>query len=563
MLLELSIKNIALIEQLRVQFKSGLNVLTGETGAGKSIVVDSVNMALGARVNRDLIRTGADSASVQALFDVRNHKEILALLGALGIEIEDGQLVAGREMSVGGRSICRLQGEVVPLGKYRQITKLLVDVHGQHEHQSLLDSVSHMLYLDASGDEHHHRLMDDVSQLYEEYSESRRELDRLSTDLSQRERKLDMLNFQISEIEAVKPKAGEDAELEQKANLMRNAEKISGSIEKAYNMVYQGEGKSIAAQDALKRAAEAMRSIGSIDERFAALGERLDELFYQAQDLGYELGDLKDGIEYDPALGERIEDRLSDLKRLKRKYGPELSDVLDFLKQSKKEQSDLDMGDERVQELKRDLKKRQDALHAACERLTQSRKALAKTFSEELIAQLQDLGMARTRFDVRFDLVEPTREGADKLEFLISPNPGEPLKPLSQIASGGELARIMLAMKAISADSAGVDTMIFDEIDTGVSGRMAQVVGEKMAMIARTRQVICVTHLPQIAALGQAHYLVEKSVVNDRTGSAVYALDQDGRVKELARLLGGAGSEQSGLIYAKEMLEAAQKLLKQ
>ncbi len=566
MLLELSIKNVALIDQLRVDFAAGLNVLTGETGAGKSIVVDAVNLVLGSRANRDLIRTGADAASVQALFDLRGSEPVHALLRELGIEPEEDYVIIARELSASGRSICRIDGEVVPLAKYRQVTELLVDIHGQHEHQTLMNPALHLEAIDAYGGPDHRELMQNVRYLYEAHEATKAEIERLSLSALERERRIDTLSFQIKEIEEVKPKLGEDEALSQKGNLIKNAEKIAGAVGQAYAQVYTGEGQRASAQDLLKRAHAAMQQIASIDERFEKLAARLEELYYAAQDAGYELGELAGEVEYDPASAERIDDRLADLKKLKRKYGPELSDVLAFLAERKAELDDLGAGDEMISELKKRLKSELLQLVEASNQLTARRKTMARAFEEKLLVQLCDLGMARTRFEVRFDEAKPIEQrlsqgGCDRVEFMISPNPGEPLKPLSGIASGGELARIMLAMKAISADAAGVDTMIFDEIDTGVSGRMAQVVGEKMAQVARDRQVICVTHLPQIAALGAAHYVVEKTVTGDRTGSGVRRLDDEGRVDELARLLSGAGDIEGGRAYAKGMLDAAQKLV--
>lgn len=560
MLLELSIRNIALIEKLCVPFAPGLNVLTGETGAGKSIVVDSVNLALGARGSREMVRTGTETASVQALFALPKGSPVPALLLELGIDLDGDLLIIGRELTAGGRSICRINGEVVPLARFKQITSLLVDVHGQHEHQALLRQPMHLEYLDAYGDAHHRELMVQVSEAYEAYAHTGREIEQLSLSALERERKMDMLSFQIGEIDAVKPKAGEDEQLEQRLNLLRNAEKIAFGLGQAYALVYRGEGRAISAQDALKRAADGLSPLRGIDERFEKLAARIEELYYQAQDIGYELGDMQGEIEYDPALIEKLDDRLNDLKRLKRKYGPELGNVIDYMTQIKAELADIGAGDEHVLELKEKQAKQRAALSERCAKLTASRKMLADGFSKNLLAQLKDLGMGKTRFEVGFEPVQFAPSGADRVEFLISPNPGEPLKPLAEIASGGELARIMLAMKAISADTAGVDTMIFDEIDTGVSGRMAQVVGEKMAEVAVGRQVICVTHLPQIAALAGAHYVVEKQVQDGRTGTGVRLLDRDGRISELARILSGAGDADSRQ-YAAQMLDAAQKLV--
>ena len=565
MLLELTIRNIALIEQLRVEFSQGLNVLTGETGAGKSIVVDSVNLALGGRASREMMRTGAERASVTALFDVSRNAAARALLSELGIGDEDGLISVKRELTAAGRSLCRLGGEVVPLNRFKQFTALLVDVHGQHEHQALLNPQRHVDFIDAYGDERHVRLMDEVRDAVARYRALCQEVDRVSLNAAERERRVDMLSFQIDEISAINPKPGEDEKLERKNRLMENAQKIADAVRNAYKLVYEGGGRSISAQDALKRAHDAMASLSGLDERFDRLAERLEEMYYAVQDVGYELQDLNESLDYDPAQGARVADRLADLKKLKRKYGPELSDVLAFWEKAKFERGEIESSDEKLAALISQRDQQEACVKTLCAQLTQSRTEIAQRFERALLGQLSDLGMGRARFEARFAPRQAagqfTLNGADQVDFMISPNPGEPLKPLSAIASGGELSRVMLAIKAIEADRGGVDTMIFDEIDTGVSGRMAQVVGEKMAAIARRRQVICVTHLPQIAALAMDHYVVEKTVTGERTGSSVRRLDREGRVRELARLVGGAGGAESGLGYASDMLNAAQALL--
>lgn len=566
MLLELNIRNIALIEKLRVEFGPGLNVLTGETGAGKSIVVDSVNLALGERADRELIRTGAEKASVQAVFEVGDNPRVLRLLDEFGLSDEDGLLVISRELSASGRNICRISGSVVPLSQLKQITALLVDVHGQHQHQSLMIPARHLHFLDCYGDGEHMRKMDEVRRLYGEYAEIKKRLEQFTGDKMERERRIDMLRFQLEEIEAVRVKPGEDEKLEQQNRLLSNAEKIASSVETAYSLVYLGSGRSPSAQEALRRASSAMGAIAPLDERFEGLQKRLEELYYSAQDVGYELQDVKDGLEYDPAQADRVADRLDALNRLKRKYGPELSDVIAFREDVREQLSLIEEGDEQLERLNRKYNQAREALASASAALSESRRALACGFVEKMLGQLGELGMERVRFQVRFQ-TPPDMEsafsahGVDNVEFMISPNPGEPVKPLAHVASGGELSRIMLALKAIAADHDDVHCMIFDEIDTGISGRMAQVVGEKMATIALDRQVICVTHLPQIAALGDQHFVVEKQTDGQRTDSSVRKLDDEGRIKELARMVGGADNGDSSLAHARNMLLSARKVV--
>ncbi len=566
MLLEMNIRNIALIERLRVEFSEGLNVMTGETGAGKSIVIDSVNLALGGRADRDLIRTGADKASVQALFDVRENERVAELLESWGYEAEDGYLTVTRELSASGRNLCRIGGAVATLAQIKQVTGLLVELHGQHEHQELMSSSRHMSILDAFGDPAHREKMKRVQSLYSEYMQVKGEMDALAAELRERTLTMDVLSRQLEEIKVLKIKRGEDEKLERQFRLMENAEKISSGVERAYHLVYAGSDRAPSVQEALRKAASAMSAIADLDDRFAEMSRRLDEMFYQAQDAGYELQDMMETLDFDPAAFDKIGARLTALEQMKRKYGPTLDEVIEFRDASELRLNALQQGDERMDELKERMAEVDRQMMEACRSLTASRRLLAAQFEKDVTAQLSELGMSKVRFQVRFLIPEQDKQrlspqGADAVEFLISPNPGEPLKPLSSTASGGELSRVMLAIKAVMADREQVGTMIFDEVDTGVSGRMAQVVGEKMASIGKCRQVIAVSHLPQIAALGNAHYLVEKTVADGRTVSSVKKLDDEGRVKELSRMVGGADDMESGMQHARNMLAAAKKIL--
>lgn len=559
MLLELTIRNIALIESLCIEFAQGFNVLTGETGSGKSIVVDCVNLVLGGRADRDLVRTGAQKGSVQALFDISNNARARALAESLGVDCADGLIAVCRELSRGGRNVCRVSGVIVPLSTLKQLTGLLLDIHGQHEHQSLLNPARHIDFLDAFGGEEHRRLREEAARLHGERSGIASELKKLMADAAQKERLADMLSFQVNEIASAKLKKGEEERLTAKLRILENSEKIRSGVETAYVMTYRGDGRMISAQEALMRAANAMEGLASIDARYADLATRLRELYYSAQDVGYELQDVMDHLSFDPSLMDKISERLDLIDRLERKYGPNLEDVIAFGEDASARLAAIQSSDARIEAQKKELKRLDAGLKAACERLTASRRALAERLAAVIMEQLKDLGMERTRFEIRVDPEpKPTASGADRVEFMISPNPGEPLKPLSSIASGGELSRIMLALKAISMDADGVDSMVFDEIDTGVSGRMAQVVGEKMCRIACNRQVLCVTHLPQIAALGNAHYRVEKRTDGERTQTLVSCLDGEGRIRELSRLVGGAEDSESSLSHAAHMLEDAE-----
>ncbi len=563
MLLELTIKNIALIESLRLEFAQGFNVLTGETGAGKSIVVDSVNLALGGRADRDMIRTGAEKGMVQAVFDISENPRALAFAREQGIDAEDGLIAVRRELSRSGRNLCRVADVVVPLNTLKQLTGLLMDVHGQHEHQALMNPARHMDFLDDFGGEAICALREAVAARHAERGRIASDLKKLMKDASEKERLTDALTFQAQEIAAARLKPGEEDRLERKLAILENAEKIRDGVETAYTLVYQGDGRSASAQEALLRSAEAMDRIAPINEKYAALAGRLREIYYAAQDVGYELQGIVDELDFEPGQLEKLAGRLDLIRRLERKYGATVEEVIAYGQSVNEQLSQLGSSEERIAALKKAYREADAKLRAACAELTEKRKAAAAELAERICEQLRDLGMGRTRFEVRVEPEEkPTATGMDRIEFMISPNPGEPLRPLASIASGGEISRVMLALKVISMDAEGVDSMIFDEIDTGVSGRMAQVVGEKMCMIARSRQVLCITHLPQIAALGNAHYLVEKVVGDDRTDTVVRALDWDGRVRELSRLVGGAEDSESSLSHATHMLRDAEETRK-
>ena len=559
MLLELTIRNIALIESLRIEFSQGFNVLTGETGAGKSIVVDSVNLALGGRADRDMIRTGAEKGYVEALFDVSRNAEALRLADELGVDAEGGVVCVSRELSRSGRNLCRIAGTVLPLSTLRQFTTLLVDVHGQHEHQALMDPKRHIAFLDEFGGEDHAAKRAAVQAAHAARSETAGKLRALLKDAAERERLIDTLRFQAQEIAAAKLKPGEEEKLAKRLRMLESAEKVRDGVETAYALTYAG-GEGPSAQEALKQAADAMRQIAQLDERFAKLSEDLRGLYYGVQEAGSELQAMREELSFDPRLMDKINERLELISRLERKYGATEEEVIAFGKIAQARLEAVESSDEQIAALKKQLKQQDRALREACAALTESRRVLAEKLETGILEQLRDLGMGRTRFSVEFrSLEKPQSGGADEVEFLIAPNPGEPLKPLASIASGGELSRIMLALKALALDRGGVESMVFDEIDTGVSGRMAQVVGEKMRSIARTKQVLCVTHLPQIAALGDCQFLVEKTTDGERTQTRVVRLDEEGRVHEIARLVGGAEESESSLAHARSMLNVMKK----
>ena len=424
MLLELNIENIALIESLRIEFGQGLNVLTGETGSGKSIVVDCVNLVLGGRAERDLVRTGAEKGRVQALFDVSGCAPARALAEELGADCEDGLLAVSRELSRGGRNVCRVSGAIVPLSALRRLTGMLMDIHGQHEHQSLLNPARHIDFLDAFGDAGHAARMEQVRKLHAERTQQASALKKLLSDAAEKARLIDMLTFQTGEIAEAKLKPGEEERLTAKLRVLENAEKIHEGVDRAYALTYRGGSRAASAQELLQRAAEAMEGIAGIDPRYEALSGRLRELYYSVQDVGYELQDILDHLTFDPAKIDKISERLDQIDRLERKYGPSLEDVIAFGERAGARLEELRASDERVEERRAALKRVDAELKTACEALTQSRRTLADGLSRAVMEQLGDLGMAKTRFEIRIEPeAKPGATGADRVEFLISPNP--------------------------------------------------------------------------------------------------------------------------------------------
>ena len=567
MLCQLSIKNIALIDALTIEFTEGLNVLTGETGAGKSIVIDSMNLALGERADRDLIRAGQERASVEALFDVSACPAIVPLLEENGIEAEGGQLIVSRVLTTAGRNIVRINGTLAPLSLLRQITSALVDVHGQHEHQYLMDEGRHLGFLDGFAHKELREAAERVAALYQQVHTLRLRLRGINDSTQERAQRLDMLNYQVEEIAQARLRPGEEEELMEQRDLIRNAERILAALGQC-SAYLDGYDDMPACTDSIRQSVSLLSGISGYGAQFEALEEQLRDVYYTLEDIAMQIHVQAEKMEFDPATADFVENRLDEIKSLKRKYGNSIEDVLKYQEDVQKEIDQLSKQEKDSSQLDRRFAKLSRELYDACVQLHELRLQAAERFSAAVERQLRDLGMEKARLHVdfaplpAFDQAEKyfTASGLDRVRFMISVNPGEPLKPLSRTASGGELSRIMLAFKAIAADMDDVGTMVFDEIDTGISGRMAQVVGEKMAAIGRSRQVICVTHLPQIAALGDSQHLVEKHSTDERTVTNVRTLTFEERVQELARMVGGAAQTEATLSHAREMLNMAAAL---
>ena len=566
MILSLRMHNLALIEALTMPFGAGLHVMTGETGAGKSIVVDAVNLVLGGRADRELIRTGTDKAWVEAEFDVSRNEAAQALLSAQGLSAEGGVATLYREISRGGRNLCRVCGVTMPVSFRKELAALLMDVHGQHEHQFLMDPRMHLAFLDASGDASHQALRDQVAAAQEAFIRNHRQYARLVRENEQKHYRMEELKKALDELGKARLKPGEEEALTRERDCFRHAEKIASAVQTAYGAIAAGED-SEALLTRLKTAADALKGLAPLGEPYAALAARCESAYYELQEVGYDLADMAEGGEFDPRRAEQVENRLDLIRRLERKHGDTVEAVLARQEAMQEEYDRFTSMDQQVAEMGREHKRLLAAYRALARQLTEARKALAEAFEKRMMGELRDLGMEKTVFSVAFAAPPqgrqpmPQPQGDDQVEFMISPNPGEPLKPLSKIASGGELSRLMLAIKSLEAEKGGVGCMVFDEIDTGISGRMAQVVAEKMANIARSRQVICVTHLPQIAAMADHQFLVEKRVADGRTNTSVRLLTPQERIGEVARMLGGAEDTlASAQSHAATMLSRAEQL---
>ncbi|HOB36622.1 MAG TPA: DNA repair protein RecN [Candidatus Avimonas sp.] len=553
MLSSLHIENIAVIEKAEIELGFGLNILTGETGAGKSIVIDAINAVLGERVSKDIVRTGSGEARITAVFTDISEKN-LRQLNELGYPAdEDGSLLIQRTISADGRGGCRINGQPSTISMLRTIGRMLVNIHGQHENQSLLSPETHLFYLEQIGG---------IVPLHEEYRRAYREMCRIKELLEQskmdeglKARKIDILQFQINEIEAAQIRPGEEEELSAQRDLYRNAEKIAVAISGAREQLLGGDG-SAGALELLSDAVSQVNFAGQYVESMAELGKKLESLMYDLEEYSGELRDFFSQLDFEPDDLEQVEERLDLIRRLKSKYGGSEQAVLDYLEQAKKELEEIELSDVRIEQLNGELKRAESMVNELAKKLSDERRKAAKKFEQNVNEQLNYLDMPNVRFSVDIRPIEPGPNGIDRVEFLIAPNPGEPPKPIARIASGGELSRIMLALKSVMADADDIDTLIFDEIDSGISGMAASKIGIKLREISEKRQVICVTHLAQISAQARNHFLIVKNVRGGRTYTDVLPLDYQGRVKELARIIGGVISE-AALQTAREMLSNA------
>ncbi|MCR5809639.1 MAG: DNA repair protein RecN [Clostridiales bacterium] len=555
MIERLIIENVALIEKLDLEIGSGFTVLTGETGAGKSIIIDGIELVLGARGSRELISYGKQKCRVEALFDIKDKPEICAVLDGLGIPSDGEELSITRELAVNGKSLCRVNGVILPLVSLKKVTDLLVDVHGQHEHQSLLDESNHLGVIDAYTWDAISPLLDRVNALYSEYAETARKLNSGFLSEAERERRIDILKYQINEIEKASLKADEEDRINEELKILTNAERISESLASASELL-TSEGGAV---QELKAAVDKLSKISDLSASFGEVYSRLNDLYYEVEDAAYSVRDLGLDSDFDPRRIDELETRLDVIDGLKHKYGRTASEVLEFAENASRELAEL-TGDA---DLRLALEKKKAALKAeyahAAAKLTEARKASAGRLCSLAEQQLKELGMKKARLSAEFRMIddEPHEGGSDEVSLLLSANEGEPLKPLSKVASGGELSRIMLALKTVITDADGIPTLIFDEVDTGISGSTANTVGLRMKKIAGKHQVLCVTHLPQIAAFADTHFVVSKHEENGRTVTNVKRLSDEERPAELARIMGAETGSAAAVSHAAELIKKA------
>ena len=555
MLTRLHIENIAVIEKAEIAFEKGLNVLTGETGAGKSMIIDAINAVLGERVSREIVRTGSERADVTALFTDLSGAACAALEEQGYAPDEDGCLLIRRTVGAEGKSSCRINGQPATAAVLREIGRSLVNIHGQHDNQSLLDPERHVDYLDQMGGLL--PLREDYRASYTELCRLRSERRKVDMDEAAKARRMDMLRYQIDEIEAAALQEGEEAHLMEQRSLYRNSERIAESVAAA-KQALTGDEESDGALARLTGAVEALTDAGRYVSELEELAKRAQGLLYELEECVGDLRGFGSGLEYDPQELDRIETRLELIKRLESKYGSSEAEVLRFLEQAQAEWEEIELSDQRAAQLDTECAAALERAEEKAARLTQARREAALHFAEQVGEQLRFLDMPRVRLEVAVEPAELSSQGADRVEFLISANPGEPVRPLARIASGGELSRIMLALKSVMAGVDDIDTLIFDEIDTGISGRAAQKVGLRLRQLGENRQILCVTHLAQIAAMGHQHLLIRKEVRQDRTYTEVAALNVSGREEELARIIGGEVTP-ANLQAAREMLAKAEE----
>ncbi len=553
MLVNLHVKNLALIEEEEIEFGKGLNILSGETGAGKSIILGALNLALGEKVPKEMLRDESRDGLVEVVFTITDESQREALR-SMDIEFDD-EVILSRKITE-TRSVAKINGEMIPADKLRKIGGMFIDIYGQHEHQSLLDKRKHLQMLDEYGKAEIEPLKENVKKLYQEFKEISNEYEEAISNDKNRDSEIEFLKHEIEEIENANIKLGEDEQLEEDYRRMNNSSRIVAACNEAYN----NTGGNGTASDEVARAIRSLRSVEEYDEQISDIVNMLDDVDSILADFNRELSSYMSDMQFDESTFKSIEDRLDTLNSLKQKYGPTIEDVEKSLTTKIEQLEKYEKFDEYLKELKDKLDTSKGVLLNAATELSECRKRYAYDLLPKVRTALLDLNFLDVEFDMYFTKLENvTLNGFDEAEFIISTNPGEPMKPLKNIASGGEMSRIMLAIKTVLAEQDNIDTMIFDEIDAGISGRTAQALSEKLCFVAKNKQVICITHLPQIAAMADKHFLIEKGVVGNKTISTINGIDSDKRVEELSRMLGGSTITDAVLANATELIDKAKE----
>jgi len=558
LLAELSIKNFAIIESLTVSFERGLTVLTGETGAGKSIIIDAIHLLAGARGSSEFVRYGEKRAELEALFllDDTNHPVYLKC-EEFGIDVSDGMIILRRDMSSTGKSICRINGKLVTIAVLREVGQLLVDIHGQHDNQELMNEENHLSLLDQYGGQEVKDALEAYLDVYRHYDGLKKKITQLSENEQEMAHRLDLLQFQLDEIEKAELQPKEDELLQEEKNQISNYEKIYDALQNGYNSLH-GEQKGL---DWIGLAMSQLENVGQINTTLKELSETVSNAFYMLEDISYQLRNELESLEFDPGRLNYVEGRLNEINTLKRKYGQSVEEILAYSAKIEEEIDTIQNKDSHITKLQKELQSITEDLSIEAKNLSMIRQKHAKMLIEEIHQELKELYMEKTSFDVNMkekrnnvNEIKYTSTGAEEIEFYISTNPGEPLKPLNKTASGGELSRIMLAMKSIFSQHQGITSIIFDEVDTGVSGRVAQAIAEKIYRVSNGSQVLCITHLPQVAAMADTHLYIAKETKSGRTKTSVKPLVEDEKVKEIGRMIAGVEVTELSKEHAKELL---------
>ncbi|WP_174734188.1 DNA repair protein RecN [Mesobacillus harenae] len=553
MLNELSIRNFAIIEGLSVSFKKGLTVLTGETGAGKSIIIDAVHLLVGGRGSSEFVRHGEDKAEIEGLFFLDTlHHPCYNKAKEFGIEIEDGMMVLRRDIASSGKSVCRVNGKLVTIAVLREIGSTLIDIHGQHEHQELMDETNHFMLLDQFGSDEIFPAVKEYLQVYRTYEQTEKKLKSLSENEQQMAHRLDLIQFQLTEIQSAQLKLNEDTDLLEEKRKLGNFEKIYESIQGSYGAL-QGDQKGL---DWIGMVMDNLQAAADLEPSYKEMYDAVATSFYALEDTAHNLRNELNQLEYDPQRLNEIEERLNEINQLKRKYGKTIEEILEYSATIEEEIETIENKEVHIGQIEKELISLRKDLAIEANNLSSLRKKWAKKLTKLILKELKDLYMEKTVFEVKFHAAPETytKNGMDRIEFYISTNPGEPLKPLSKVASGGELSRIMLALKSIFSKHQGVTSIIFDEVDTGVSGRVAQAIAEKIYKVSVDSQVLCISHLPQVAAMADTHLYITKTIKSGRTRTSVLPLNEAEKIREIGRMISGVEITDLTKKHAEELL---------